>query len=84
MKTDYSAFFTKIAILILILVTVPWPYSLIACLFATWVYQYFIAFFYGVHVMPTMDTICFRGDDNIRVNFISFTIIDKYEFEKVR
>lgn len=34
--------------------------------------------------MPTMDTMCFIGDDNIRVNFISFTIIDKYDHNKVK
>ena len=84
MKVDYPAFLTKTSIILVILALLPLPYSILVSLFVTWAYQYLIAFWHGVHAMPTMDTVCFLGDDDVRVNFISFTIIDKFEFEKVR
>ena len=68
----------------LILAVAPLPWSFPLCLFVTWAYQYLIAFYYGVHVMPTMDMACFLGDDDIRVNFISFSVIEKFGFEKIR
>ena len=34
--------------------------------------------------MPSMDVTCFIGDDDIRVNFISFAVFEKFEFEKVK
>jgi len=34
--------------------------------------------------MPTMDSMCFLGADTSRTNFISFTIIDKNEFSKIK
>jgi hypothetical protein len=43
-----------------------------------------IAFFNGVYAMPTMDTLCFAGDENIRVNVMSFAIIDRFEFDIVK
>ena len=84
MKVDQLAFFSKTALLLLILVLTPWPWSIPVGLFVTWAYQYVIALFYGVHVMPTMDTVCFMGDEDIRVNVISLTMIEKFEYEKAR
>lgn len=49
----------------------------------TWGYPYLIALCYGVHAMPTMDMVCFVGDEKIRVNFISVTMIEKLEYAKV-
>jgi NRPS condensation-like uncharacterized protein len=84
MKVDLVACLSKTAIIILVFSLTPWPWSIPVCLFLTWGYQYLIALYYGVHVMPTMDTICFMGDEDIRVNIISFTMIEKLEYEKVR
>jgi hypothetical protein len=50
----------------------------------TWAYQYVVALIFRVHAMPTMDMVCFFGDEKSNVNFMSFTIIDKYDFEKAR
>lgn len=84
MKVDYPAMLMKFGCLALILTAVPYPYSLLVCLFATWAYQYVIAFAYGIHAMPTMDQMVFLGRNDIRANIISFTIIDNYPFDKVR
>jgi hypothetical protein len=84
MKVDEKSLITKTSVLVALFLTAPFPWSIPLALFLTWVYQYLIAIFYGVHVMPTMDTLCFMGDDNIRVNFISFTILDKMDFKMVR
>ena len=84
MKVDYTSFLTRIGILILVFWCFPLPWSVALSLFLTWSYQYVVAFLNGVHVMPTMDTLCFAGDDNIRVNVMSFAIIDRFEFDIVR
>ena len=84
MKVDYTAFLTRVGILILVFWTLPPLYSIPLSLFLAWVYQYVIAFMTGVHVMPSMDTLCFAGDEDIRVNVMSFAIIDRFEFDKVR
>jgi hypothetical protein len=34
--------------------------------------------------MPSMDTACFLGDDTARVNFISISTIEKYDFERAK
>lgn len=84
MKVDYTAFLTKSGILLAVLWVLPLPWSILLSLFLTWVYQYVLAFVFGVHAMPTMDALCFAGDENIRVNVMSFAIIDRFEFETVR
>lgn len=84
MKVDYQYFFLKLSVLILLLALFPVKWSIPLCLFLTWVYQYIVAAICGVHPMPTMDMVCFFGDDKTNVNFISFTIIDKFEFNKAR
>ena len=84
MKVDYPAFLTKLAILALVFALTPFPWSILYAIVMTWGYPYVIAFFNGVIAMPTMDQMCFLGDDDIRINFISFCIIEKHEFEKVK
>jgi hypothetical protein len=84
MKIDTASCLMKFSILLLVLALFPLPYSLILAIFLTWVYQYVIAIIYGVHAMPTMDSMCFLGADTSRTNFISFTIIDKNEFSKIK
>lgn len=34
--------------------------------------------------MPTMDTVCFLGDENTLVNFITLVHIEKLDFEKCK
>jgi hypothetical protein len=34
--------------------------------------------------MPTMDTICFIGDNVANINVMSFSIIERFEFEHVK
>ena len=85
MKVDYTAFLSKTAILLLVLWAVPkLSWSIPFCLFLTWAYQYVIAFIYGVHTMPAMDSLCFAGDEDIRVNVMSFAFIDRFEFENAK
>ena len=60
--------------------SLSWYNSVLISLFVTWVYQYLIAFFFGVHAMPSMDAICFLSKDTARINFISVTTVDKYDF----
>jgi hypothetical protein len=58
-----------------------WAQSILMCLFVTWVYPYIVAWFYGVHAMPSMDRLCFIAKDTARINFISVTTVDRYEYE---
>jgi hypothetical protein len=78
MKVDYPAFLTKLALLGLIFAICPFPWSLPLAMFLTWGYMYAVALVYGVHVMPSMDAVCFLGNDDTRINFISFTVIEKH------
>ena len=83
MKVNLVAFFAKSSVLILILASpLPLRYSIILCLFLTWVYQYVVALIFGVHAMPSMDMACFLGNDKARVNFMSATYLERYEFTK--
>ena len=34
--------------------------------------------------MPTMDLVCFFGDEKANVNFMSFTIVEKFPFEEAK
>lgn len=36
---------------------------------------------YGVHAMPSMDALCFLSKDTARINFISVTTVDRYDYE---
>jgi hypothetical protein len=71
----YGVIFTLFAI-----PNLTWYNSIILSLFVTWFYQYVIAFIYGVHAMPSMDSICFLSKETARINFISVTTVDKYDF----
>jgi hypothetical protein len=73
MKVVYTAFLTKLGVLLAIIWALPLSWSIPLCLLLTWGYQYVIAAIYGVHAMPTMDALCFAGQEDIRVNFINFT-----------
>ena len=69
---------TKFAVLLAVLaLPLPWTTAIPLCLFVTWAYQYLVAFAFGVHVMPSMDSACFLGQDTSRINFISVTTIDR-------
>lgn len=84
MKVDYAAFLTKTALLLALLALTPWPWSPFVGLLAVWGYQYLVAWWHGAIAMPTMDTIVFLGDDDVRVNFISFTVIERTDFATVQ
>lgn len=71
----YGVIFTILAI-----PSLTWYNSILLSLFVTWFYQYVIALIYGVHAMPSMDSICFLSKDTARINFISVTTVDKYDF----
>lgn len=81
MKLYIEACLTKTALLLLVMFMTPWPYTIPVAAFLTWGYQYLIAWCFNVKIMPTMDSLCFMGDDNIRVNVISFTTIERFDFE---
>jgi hypothetical protein len=84
MKVDAGACLFKTALILVILMLTPWPWTIPVAAFVTWGYQYVIAWWYGVNCMPTMDSLCFMGDDDIRVNIISFTTIEKFAFEPAK
>ena len=81
MKVDIGACLSKSALILLVLTVTPWPWTIPVAAFVTWVYQYLVAWYYGVKCMPTMDSLCFMGNDDIRVNIISFTTIERFDFE---
>jgi hypothetical protein len=81
MKVNFTYFVIKTLVLIAILLALRPLYAIPLCLFVTWAYQYVIAFIYGVHAMPSMDTVCFFGNDEARVNFMSVTVTERFSFE---
>jgi len=82
MKVEVQACLTKTALILLLFWMTPSPWNLPLTLFVTWCYQYVIAYMYGVHAMPTMDSLCFMGDDDTHANIISITFIENFDFEK--
>ena len=84
MKVNFQAFLVKLTVLALIMYLCPSWCGVGICLFVTVAYPSVIALIYCVHRMPSMDAACFLGKDNARVNFISITTFDKYNFERVR
>jgi hypothetical protein len=81
MKVVIGACLFKTALILLVLLLTPWPWTIPVVAFVTWGYQYVVAWFYGVKCMPTMDTLCFMGNDDIRTNVISHTTIERSDFE---
>ncbi len=81
MKVEIVACLSKTALILLVLFLTPWPWTIPVAAFVTWGYQYLVAWFYGVNCMPTMDSLCFMGNDDLRVNIISFTTIEKFDFD---
>lgn len=84
MKVDKTAFAIKSSVLLLILAALPLRWSILTCLFVTWVYQYIIAIIYNCKAMPSMDTVCFMGEDTARVNFMSAQMCETVDFEYAR
>ena len=82
MKNNMTSTLLKYGVIFTILAipSLTWYNSILLSLFVTWFYQYVIAFIYGVHAMPSMDAICFLSKDTARINFISVTTVDKYDF----
>ena len=72
MKVVYTAFLTKLGVLLAMLWALPLSWSIPLCLLLTWGYQYVVAAIYCVHAMPTMDALCFAGQEDIRVNVMTF------------
>ena len=72
------------ALLALLALPLPWTTTIPLCLLLTWAYQYLVAFAFGLHVMPSLDSACFLGKDTSRTNFISVTTVDRYEFPLAR
>ena len=84
MKIEVLACVTKSALIFLLFWITPWPWNVPLTLLVTWGYQYLIAIVYGVHAMPTMDSLSFMGNDDTHANIISITYIEKYDFERGR
>jgi len=82
MKNNMTSTLLKYGVIFTILAipSLTWYNSILLSLFVTWFYQYVIAFIYGVHAMPSMDAICFLSKETARINFISVTTVDKYDF----
>lgn len=82
MKNNMTSTLLKYGVIFTILAipSLTWYNSILLSLFVTWFYQYVIALIYGVHAMPSMDSICFLSKDTARINFISVTTVDKYDF----
>ena len=76
MKVNWTYFSLKTSILVLLLAAFPLKLSLPLCLFVTWSYQYLVALLNGVHVMPTMDTLCLAGDSTAVANMMSIFLFE--------
>jgi hypothetical protein len=86
MKVNPLYFLIKSGVLLAVFLSpLSCYYSIPLCLFLTWSYQYLIAFLYpGVHAMPSMDACCHLDTDAARVNFLSVTTVERYNFESAR
>ena len=84
MKTNYPYFCIKLAIALLIFALLPLYYSILAYLLITWAYPYIVALIFGVKAIPSMDLVCFYGDNTSRVNFMSSTKFESIPFEKLK
>jgi len=83
MKVRLEFFLARISVLILLFAALPFWQAALVGVFLTWSYQYLVAWYYGVFAMPSMDSMVFMGDDTARVNFISITTLEKYDFSLV-
>lgn len=84
MKVDYPSFFVKTGAIVAIFATLPFGKAIIASFFVTWVYQYIVALIFGVKAMPTMDALCFIGDDTAVANFSSASFLDPLDFDYLK
>ena len=84
MKVSTSCLLLKTSVIILIFAAFPLKIAIPVALFVTWVYQYIVALFMGVKVMPTMDMVCFYTSDKSTVNFMSNNLVEKYSAEQVK
>ena len=82
MKLSLSYFLLKSSFLVLILASLPLKYSIPLCFLLTWIYQYVIAFIFRVHPMPSLDMLCFAGDDTCQANVLSYTQMETYKYEQ--
>ena len=82
MKVNIGLVILKTSTLIPFLFLFPLYYSIPIVIFVTWVYQYIVAYTFGVKVMPTADVGCFMMDDKSRANFMSVTHIQKLPMEQ--
>ena len=84
MKVDVTATIIKTAALIPLFVVLPFGYAFLATILLILTYQYVIALFLGLKVMPTMDAACFAGTDKARVNVMSATFVEDFDFDEVK
>eukprot|EP00347_Sterkiella_histriomuscorum_P014567 403360388 len=84
MKTNMTIALLKIGALLGVVALFPAIYMIPVAVTIILTYQYVIAAIFKVTVMPTMDLACFFGHDNANVNFMSYTIVEKFEFKVLR
>lgn len=84
MKTSPTYFCIKTGILIALVLMFPLVWMIPAAFFITFVYQYIIAFFLGVKVMPTMDVACFYGHEKANVNFMTCSLTDRFDIPNMK
>jgi hypothetical protein len=84
MKIDVTATIIKTSALIPLFVVLTFPQAFVATIFLILAYQYVIAFFLGLKVMPTMDVACFAGSDKSRVNVMSATFVEDFDYDVIK
>jgi hypothetical protein len=81
MKVDVTATIIKTSALVPFFVLLPFYQAFLAVVISILSYQYVIALCMGLKVMPTMDATCFAGTDKARVNVMSATFIEDFDYE---
>lgn len=84
MKTNLTLTLVKTGILLALVAMCPCAYMIPAAAVIVLTYQYLIALVFKVRVMPSMDMACFFGHDKANTNFMSFTVVDQFDFEKLK
>ena len=74
----------KFAVIFAVYAVLPLYRATALVIIMTWAYQYVIAYFNGVQVIPTMDAMSFQDSDSSRVNFISVTHMDKMPLDQLK
>ena len=84
MKIKLSTTLLKSSVLVIVLAALPIKLAIPVCLLIIVIYPYLVALLYGVRAMPALDSACFYGIERSNVNIMSYTILDRRSFERIK